>query len=249
MKIKIILNEDEKTNPKKYFDKLNEDNAFFLKVVKKYRVKDVIKGEIYTNQILDIIKKYNITESIIVRSIRRIGKRQTIIEEFNEIPDPLKLEFFIAIFLALKYQNKFAIKPNYKADHLGKPYSHAPGNKGDIELYSLGKKEIFWLIEVTLIRNKTQQLNFETTSVLRHFQESKEYSKYLKKYLSFVAPAVHPDTRVFYEFSIFQTRREGKVSIFIRPYSINEFIEVTVKKGNFISMENYTKEVLAKLIN
>ncbi len=49
-------------------------------------------------------------------------------------------------------EKRFAIRPNYKADHIGKPYSHAPGNKGDIEIFS---KQIYWLIEVTLIRNKT----------------------------------------------------------------------------------------------
>jgi len=206
----------------------------------KYRKQDKIDGEIYRNQIFNIIKTYNIDEKKITESINKIGSRKTVIEEFKEIPEPLKLEFFIAILIALKYGNQFAIRPNYKADHIGKPYSHAPGNKGDIEIFS---KQIYWLIEVTIIRNKTQQLNSETTSVIRHLYSNEEFADRLKKYLSFVAPVVHQDVKEFFNYSIVQSKSKG-YEVNLKPYPVDEFVEVTKQKENFTDMEQYTKNVI-----
>jgi len=206
----------------------------------KYRKQDKIDGEIYRNQIFNIIKTYNIDEKKITESINKIGSRKTIIEEFKEIPEPLKLEFFIAILIALKYGNQFAIRPNYKADHIGKPYSHAPGNKGDIEIFS---KQIYWLIEVTIIRNKTQQLNSETTSVIRHLYSNEEFSDRLKKYLSFVAPVIHQDVREFFHYSIVQSKSKG-YKVNLKPYSVEDFVKITLKKENFVDMEQYAQNVI-----
>ena len=77
-----------------------------------------------------------------------------------------------------------------------KEWNHDIKIAEQIEVYS---KKLYWLIEVTLIRNKTQQLNSETTSVIRHFLEDNKINNYLSKYLSFVAPFIHQDTKEFYE--------------------------------------------------
>lgn len=122
----------------------------------------------YVQKVSEIIKLYELNEDKIVESISYIGTSRNIIPAFKYIAEPLKLEFYLSLILALKYGKEFAIRPNYKADYIGLPISHAPGNTGDIEVYS---KKLYWLIEVTLIRNKTQQLNSETTSVVRHFLE------------------------------------------------------------------------------
>ncbi|MDD5769757.1 MAG: AlwI family type II restriction endonuclease [Candidatus Gracilibacteria bacterium] len=239
LNIDFSLNDEEKENAKKYFDKLNSNNDFFIEIIKKYREKDKLNGQIYTNKIFDIIKNYNIDEKIIVESIEKIGTKTSVIEEFKEIPDPLKLEFFISILIALKYGKEFYIRPNYKADHIGKPYSHAPGNAGDIEIYS---SKIYWLIEVTLIRNKTQQLNFETTSVIRHLHSNEEFKNHLLKYLSFIAPIIHDDTKEYYEYSTIKSQKDG-YKVNLKPYSVGDFIEITLKKENFIDMESYTENV------
>ncbi len=236
---KFSLNEIEKTDAKAYFNKLNSQNKKFIRIIKKYRKDDKILADRYTSNLLNIIKSYNINEKIIFDSIQKIGSRKHIIEEFKEIPDPLKLEFYISILIALKYGKDFIIRPNYKADHIGKPYSHAPGNKGDIEVFS---KNIYWLIEVTLIRNKTQQLNNETTSVIRHLNTNEEFKMYLDKYLSFVAPFIHEDTREFYDISVIKSKMDG-YEIKLKPYSINEFVQITLKKENFTDMKKYTQKV------
>ena len=64
----------------------------------------------------------------------------------------------------------------YKTDSYGIPISHAPGNCGDIEVVGDGK---YWLIEVTLIRNKAQQLNYETSNLFRHISETPWDEKYM----------------------------------------------------------------------
>ena len=242
LRIDFPLSDEEKTDPKHYFDKLNTRTDEFIRIAKKYRASDKIDAKIYTNKIFDIIKNYKIDEDIIVESIRRIGTRKTVIEEFEEIPEPLKLEFYISILIALKYGKELSIRPNYKADHMGKPYSHAPGNIGDIEVYS---SKIYWLIEVTLIRNKTQQLNSETTSVTRHLYSNDEFKNYFVRYLSFVAPVIHEDTKNFYDISIIEHQGKG-LKISMKPYSTNDFVKITRKKENFVDMEKYTELVRAE---
>lgn len=163
------------------------------------------------------------------------------IPEFNEIPDPLKLEFYISILIAIKYGDEFYIRPNYKADHVGKPYAHAPGGRGDIDVYS---PDVYWLIEVTLIRNRDQMLNTETTAVIRHLHSSEEFKSRSKKYLSLVAPVIHQDTREFFEYSLVKHQREGG-RVHIKAYPLNEFVRTTVRKKNFEDMEAHTQKILA----
>ena len=214
-------------------------------IIFKYRGEDKIDGKIYLNKIFSIIDEYNINEEIIIESISKIGTRGSVIEEFMEIPDPLKLEFYISILIAIKYGKEFAIRPNYKADHIGKPYSHAPGNKGDIEIFS---KDIYWLIEVTLIRNKTQQLNHETANVIRHLYSNEEFNDRLTKYLSFIAPTIHQDVREFFDFSIVKSR-SSEYNISIKPYDLQEFVGITQNSANFEDMKGYTSQVIESFRN
>jgi len=245
LSVDFHLSEEQKKNPKEYFDALNSKNDEYLEIVYKYRDEDRIDGNLYLNKIFSIIDEYNIDEEIIIESINKIGSRSSVIDEFMEIPDPLKLEFYISILIAIKYGKEFAIRPNYKADHIGKPYSHAPGNKGDIEIFS---NDIYWLIEVTLIRNKTQQLNHETANVIRHLYSNEEFDDRLIKYLSFIAPTIHQDVREFFDYSIVKSK-SSDYDVNIKPYTLPEFIEVTQVNENFEDMTNYTKDVFESFRN
>jgi len=161
------------------------------------------------------------------------------LQKNSEIPSPLKLEFSIAILIALKYKNKFFIRPNYKVDHVGKPYSHAPGNYGDIDVYS---DMIYWLVEVTLIRNKAQQLNNETSSVIRHLNSDEEFKDHSNKYLSLIAPIIHVDTKDYFDISLIKSKVQGK-KIYIKPYNIENFLSITLARNNLLDMENYSKRI------
>ncbi|MBF05437.1 restriction endonuclease [bacterium] len=243
LSLEFILKDEEKADPKAYFDKLDSQNEQYLELVHKYRNEDAIDGDEYRNKIHQIISIYEITEEKILESIKAIGDpRNEVIPEFKEIPAPLKLEFYISILIALRYKDRFSIRPNYKADHIGKPYSHAPGNYGDIDVYS---DDIYWLIEVTLIRNKAQQMNNETTSVIRHLDADEEFKYYSSKYLSFIAPTIHDDTRSFFDVAVVQSQ-VAKQKIHIKPYTVQSFVQVTQAEENLQDMEEYTKLVFDK---
>lgn len=243
LSIKIQLTKKEKENPKSHFAKLETYNKPLLDIVYKYREKLIEKdGDEYVQKVSEIIRLYELDEAKIIESIRLIGtSKNNIVPAFKYIAEPLKLEFYLSLILALKYGNEFAIRPNYKADYVGLPISHAPSNIGDIEVYS---NKLYWLIEVTLIRNKTQQLNSETTSVIRHFLEDNKLNKYLSKYLSFVAPVIHQDTKEYFDYSIVRHKIKEQ-NFYLKPYEILEFIEVTLKTYNFVDMETYTNEVIS----
>lgn len=241
--VNFSLSEEQKKNPKDYFDILNSKNEEYLDIAYNYREEDKIDGDAYLNKIFSIISDYKINEKIIIESIKNIGTKNRIKEEFKDIPDPLKLEFYISILIAIKYGKEFAIKPNYKADHIGRPYSHAPWNQWDIEVFS---KTLYWLIEVTLIRNKTQQLNNETTSVIRHLNSNEELNHIENKYISFIAPFVHEDTSTFFDFCIFDSKRKW-YTVNIKPYTIDEFTDITLAKNNLIDMEEYSSRILNEL--
>ncbi len=239
--ISIELSEEEKEEPELHFEKLERFNNDLLNVVFKHRKIEVkMDGFGYTRKVLEVIKLYELNEERLIRSIKLIGSFKNVVPAFKYISEPLKLEFFISLLLALKYGNELGIRPNYKADYIGIPISHAPGNKGDIEVYNT---EIYWLIEVTLIRNKTQQLNSETTSVIRHFIKDDQLNNYLSKYLSFVAPVIHPDTKNYYNYSVVQNKID-KQNIYLKPYNIKEFVKVSVAKTNFEDMKKYTENVI-----
>ena len=246
LSVNIELTNEEKENPSSHFAKLETYNNQLLEIVYKYR-EEVIEqdGFEYVQKVSEIIKLYELDEEKIVESIGYIGTSRNIIPAFRYIAEPLKLEFYLSLILALKYGKEFAIRPNYKADYIGLPISHAPGNTGDIEVYS---KKLYWLIEVTLIRNKTQQLNSETTSVIRHFLEDNKINNYLSKYLSFVAPFIHQDTKEFYDYSIVRHKIKDQ-SFNLKPYSIAEFIDTTLTANNFKDMENYTSQVIEDFRN
>lgn len=242
LSVNVELTDKEKEIPSSYFTKLETYNNQLLKIVGEHREKVVEKdGVEYVQKVSEIIKMYELDEEKIVESIGYIGTSKNIIPAFKYIAEPLKLEFYLSLILALKYGKKFAIRPNYKADYIGLPISHAPGNTGDIEVYS---KKLYWLIEVTLIRNKTQQLNSETMSVIRHFLEDNK----INNYLSFIAPIIHQDTKEFYDYSIVRHKIKDQ-SFNLKPYSIPEFIDITLTSNNFKDMENYTVQVIEKFRN
>lgn len=89
----------------------------------------------------------------------------------------------------------------------------------------------------------TQQMNNETTSaVIRHLNSDEEFKECSSKYLSFIAPVIHQDTKQFFDISLINNQVKGKM-LNIKPYNIQEFVEVTNKKENFSDMEKYTKKV------
>jgi len=112
----------------------------------------------------------------------------------------------------------------------------------------LFSNDIYWLIESTLIKNKQQQLNAETTSVIRHFNG--KLANYQAHYLSFVAPLVHSDTHAFYRWQIlFSKLNSAQANIYLKPYAIDEFVDVTLAGNNLLDMQSHTQDLIQEIKN
>jgi hypothetical protein len=231
------LNEEAKTHPNIYFSTIGNYDDKFKGIILKYREKDITQFE--HNNILDqIISEYNLSLDDVIKNIRSIGTKQ-VDSAFKYIPDPLKLEFFISLLMYQKYGDVFGIKPNYKIDSNGLPISHAPGNIGDIELIS---DNIYWLLEVTLIRNKMQQINNETVNLFRHLSENHNDKT---NYLSLVAPYVHDDTEEIFRSSTISNILKGKTKkLYACPFSIEDFLDTAITGNHLDRMKNYTNDLI-----
>ncbi len=223
-------------NDYKKTDKEKTDKLEFFKNYNKNAIKVL---EISSNWIIDtpensaaklqsIVDTYEIGLDDISLMLKDLNENRD--KKFKYINDPLKLEFYISLLLFIAYGDKYKIEPKYKTDSFGIPISHAPGGIGDIYVFS---DQINWLIEVTLIKNKQQQYNSETSSVIRHMKNDER-----EGYISFVAPIVHEDTKTFYDIRLIQQFVEYK-KINLKTYNILEFVHVTKRLENLEDMQKH----------
>lgn len=113
--------------------------------------------------------------------------------KFNDIPEPVRLEWLIALLTAQKFGFEY-VKPNLSLDEKGIPKSFAAGGLADIEFMN---EDMHCLIEVTLMRDYRQQINSETTSISDHLRDldtDKEKCSML------VAPRIHNRVAEFFRF-------------------------------------------------
>ncbi|RXY96969.1 AlwI family type II restriction endonuclease, partial [Malacoplasma penetrans] len=182
------FNEEEKSNKRLYYEKYKIYASSQL--LRTRQIEIGVSNRDYSIKLKKLISTYSLTKEIVTDLLDDIGNDKKI-PIFKYIPEPIKLEFYISLILQISFGDKFNIIPNYKADSFGLPISQAPGNKADIEVVN---DDIYWNIEVTLIKNKFQQLNNETSNIIRHLEEKNQ-----ETYLTFVAPIIHQDTQTFFE--------------------------------------------------
>lgn len=233
------ITEEAKESEELYFEELGSLSEPLKNEVISYRETESLVLANYNAILNKVISDYGITEAKIIELIKSIANDNKE-KLFWYIQKPLKLEFFISILIYLKYGSEYIVKPNYKADDKGIPYQHAPGNIGDINVTS---KSVNWLIEVTLIRNKTQQYNAETADCIRHLKQADKPLKYL----SFVAPIVHPDTEEFYNNAIINMIINDEDNCYIKAYNIDCFVDVTQRRHNLQDMQAYKDDIVTKM--
>ena len=130
---------------------------------------------------------------------------------YDEIPEPLRLEYILALIFGKKFGNERLVS-NLIYNENGLPLSYAPAGKVDLEYKD-------FLIEATMIKNRNQQLNAETTSVARHMYEKKKKSK-VELRTMLIAPTIHWDVALFFKFCTKEF--DSKLA----PLSIAKFIEI-----------------------
>lgn len=233
------ITEEAKESEEKYFEEIGCLSNTLKTKIASYREKESAIISNYNAVLEKVVLDYDITEEKIATWIKNLSNDNQD-KIFWYIQKPLKLEFYISILIYLKYGNEYIVKPNYKADDNGIPYQHAPGNIGDINVTS---NLVNWLVEVTLIRNKAQQLNNETANCIRHLKQGNEP----QKYLSFVAPVVCPDTEEFYRNSVISMIIDDEENCYIKSYNIDDFVRITQEKSNMCDMQEYRNNIIFKM--
>ena len=234
---------EEKKDKKAYFYKIGSLENSVINIIKKYRRKEFTQIDNYNKLIKNIVEKYKLDEKYIINHLKKIDSAKIKeIPAFKGIQPSIKFEFYISIFIYLVLGEKYNIRPNYKMDSNGIPISHAPGNKGDIEVYT---EKIYWILEVSLMRNRMQQYNNETTNLIRHLNSKEDFKE---NYLSFVAPYVHEDTQRLFDALIITLKiQENMRKVNARAYNLDEFIKIVKEKDIFKDMKNYSKEKINEL--
>lgn len=223
-----------------YFEHLGSfPNILREAILKSRQEAKAISG--YNAKLTNIMESYSLDKEAVAKLLRNVsdGKSDRL---FWYIQAPVKYEFLLTLLLFANFGDEYEYKPNYLCDEAGIPYSHAPGNMGDIEIFN---KQRYWLIEATLIRNKKQQINNETINLFRHIDDKNSKRE---KYLSLVAPYIHQDTSLMIKVATVISMIERHDFIFSRTYETEKFI-VDVSNDNCISsMQSETRDFAKKLL-
>ena len=236
----FTLSEKAKEDEMQYFNEIGSYSHELRDLIILSRENEQSSVENYNEVMKNIVQTYNITLQDLTDWLYALSNNRNDTSSFWYIQKPLKFEFFVSLIMYINYGDKLRITPNYKTDNNGIPYQHAPGNIGDI---SLSSSEIAWLIEVTLIRSKIQQLNNETADCIRHFEQNAD----MKNYLSFIAPYVHPDTANYYDNEIINLIRRKQTLTYIKPYNTSDFIELANQRLLLQDMEEYKAKIYDEL--
>lgn len=132
------------------------------------------------------------------------------LRNFENVSNPLMLEFLTSVLLHGKYKGRQVITPHYKINKLGYPKFTAPAGVPDIDI-----KTNYGTVEVTMMKARNQ-LTHEIPSIYRHATKL-QYTKAI-----FIAPQIHEDSMLFIDFL------SDKKKFHMTPFTIQDIIN---KKG------------------
>ena len=216
---KFFVSESAKEDEDEYFEQLGAFDDSLESLILSHREKVDHSTAEYNKKIPNIISSYGLTPDSIEQALIKVSNGDKKGKDtFWFIQDPVKFEFLLTLFVYTYYGDTFEYKPNFICDEAGIPYSHAPGNVGDIEIFN---KDRYWLIEATLIRSKNQQVNNETVNLFRHIDDTVNG----QKYLTLVAPYIHEDTKLIFNVASIITMIKSKMlSLSSDAQTTDEFI-------------------------
>ena len=233
-----IVKEDEF----EYFMYLGNLDSDILNIIRKHREAQEKSVSEYNKKLKQIIERYRLDQRSLSAYLNDVSDGKNDGRDFWFIQAPLKFEFLLSLFLYSCYGDDFEYKPNYLCDESGIPYSHAPGNIGDIEVFN---EYQYWLVEATLIKGKTQQINNETINLFRHIDKDKKGVKYL----TLVAPYIHDDTDLLIKVATVITMTETNNAIFAKPTATRDFVLEAISGFSFDNMQEYTKNFINQLFD
>ena len=240
----FFVSETAKEDEEEYFEQLGSFDASLESLILSYREKVDHSTAEYNKKIPNIINSYGLTADSIEQALVKVSNGDKKGKDtFWFIQDPVKFEFLLTLFVYTYYGDTFEYKPNFICDEAGIPYSHAPGNIGDIEIFN---KDRYWLIEATLIRSKNQQINNETVNLFRHIDDTIDG----QKYLTLVAPYIHEDTKLIFNVASIITMIKGNMlSLSSDAQTTDEFIGDMKDKAYFGLIDSRTQNFIGAIRN
>ena len=240
----FFVSDSAKEDEEKYFEQLGSFDASLESLILSYREKVDHSTAEYNKKIPNIINSYGLTADSIEQALVKVSNGDKKGKDtFWFIQDPVKFEFLLTLFVYTYYGDTFEYKPNFICDEAGIPYSHAPGNIGDIEIFN---KDRYWLIEATLIRSKNQQINNETVNLFRHIDDTIDG----QKYLTLVAPYIHEDTKLIFNVASIITMIKGNMlSLSSDAQTTDEFIGDMKDKAYFGLIDSRTQNFIGAIRN
>ena len=239
---KFFVSESAKEDEEEYFEQLGSFDASLESLILSYREKVDHSTAEYNKKIPNIINSYGLTADSIEQALVKVSNGDKKGKDtFWFIQDPVKFEFLLTLFVYTYYGDTFEYKPNFICDEAGIPYSHAPGNIGDIEIFN---KDRYWLIEATLIRSKNQQVNNETVNLFRHIDDTIDR----QKYLTLVAPYIHEDTKLIFNVaSIITMIKSNMLSLSSDAQTTDEFIDDMKDNAYFGLIDSRTQNFIGDI--
>lgn len=235
----FFVTESAKEDEEEYFEQLGSFDTSLEALILSHREQVDLSTTEYNKKIPRIIQSYGLTPEKIEQALIKVSNGDKNGKDtFWFIQDPVKFEFLLTLFVYSYYGDAFEYKPNFICDEAGIPYSHAPGNIGDIEIFN---KNSYWLIEATLIRSKNQQINNETVNLFRHIDDTMKG----QKYLTLVAPYIHEDTKLIFNVaSIITMIKSNMLSLSSDAQTTDEFIDDIKDKSYFELISSRSKEFI-----
>lgn len=236
------VSESAKEDEEEYFELLGTFDASLESLILSHREKVDHSTAEYNKKIPKIIKSYGLTPNSIEQALIKVSNGDKKGKDtFWFIQDPVKFEFLLTLFVYTYYGDTFEYKPNFICDEAGIPYSHAPGNIGDIEIFN---KDKYWLIEATLIRSKNQQVNNETVNLFRHIDDTMNG----QKYLTLVAPYIHEDTKLIFNVASIITMIKNKMlGLSSDAQTTDEFIVDMKENAYFGTIDSRTQDFISEI--
>ena len=111
------------------------------------------------------------------------------------------MEYLLALILGKKYGTKGLIS-NIIYNEDGLPLHCAPSSKCDVIYHH---QDGSFILEPTMQRGRTSQMNSETTNIVRHVKDEEKRTG-LSYRVAMIAPCVHPDVVDFFQY---KHSREG----------------------------------------
>lgn len=147
----------------------------------------------YTHALEGAVKKYSY--SFIGKELLILAKGLKSKSELENISEPLRLEYLLALYFGKRYGLEGLIS-NIIYNEDGLPLHCAAGGKSDIIFHS---NKGSYILEPTMITSKAQQLNNETSNIVRHVKDEESKSR-LQYRVMMIAPRVHEDVARYFKF-------------------------------------------------